>query len=191
MDGSISRSLTVVAGTIPPSMDLLDRLLSDRRRGLKMAALAAIIAGLACWFVSWSHEDKASFAKIVRDPSSWPGAEVGPETHRVRGLEGDDLIVIAYGASLPSSFPAGPGGEALRAEARELASGGYASVTAVHLDGLRFELVDLVADPYRRWKLALSGTAVLAVAGLLPVFFRWSRGAFRPRVPAATAGGGS
>ena len=168
------------------TVTFLDRLLSDRRRGLKLFVSGILALAVGFGFAAWPRERKPSFTEIIADPASWPGAVVGPEHLRARGADRGEAVFEQYGTSLRFVFPAGPGGEGMRAEAGEVGEGGYASVTARHLEGLRFEMVRIEADPFRKWKLAISGAAAVSIAALLPVFYGVSRRGLRPR----GAGGG-
>jgi hypothetical protein len=162
-------------------MDLVRGLFSDRFRPLKLAASAAAVVLFAVGFLFWVEEERPSIAKIILNPSGWPGALVGPEHIQVESVGAEEMVLDAYGVPIRFSLPAGAEGERIRREAAALVPGEWISVVGRHGEGLRFETVRLVPDPYRKYKLLFSAAAALFVLGFLPVFYRWSGGALRPR----------
>ena len=177
-------------------MGPIERFFSDRRRGLKGLVCAGLMVFLTLLFIPWARSDRPSFSKIIQNPSGWPGERVGPEYLQMETLAPGGLsLLYSYTTSLRFTFAPGPEGDALRETAARLRPGDWASVAAVHLEGLSFEIRRLHPDPFRKIKFAVSGAAVLAALALVALNYRWSGGALRPRqaapggeVPPAGAG---
>jgi len=157
--------------------------LSDRGRWWKAALALAVAAVLSLRFQSDPNTQSETFLTLSRLPPQKgpPATRVGPEHLLVRAVEPDRVRVEKFGVAMDLLLPAGEAGEKLRAEAASLRPGDYASAKAYPLGDARFEAIDLRRNPHRRFKFFVSGVAALFIAALLPVYFRWSKGALRAR----------
>ena len=98
------------------------------------------------------------------------------------------MIVEKFGDAVEVVLPGGDGRTAAAAEA-PLRSGDWVVVVARHRGGIVFEAVSVRRNPERPEKLIVSAIAALLVVLALPFFFRWERGALRPRWAAPAARG--
>ena len=168
----------------------IDSLFSDRRREGK-AALALGLAGLLAiaYQAAPAHQD-LGFRELSRvsGPGLPPGKHVGPEHLRVKEAWSDRVVVEKFGDAFEVVLPGGDGRTAAAAEA-PLRPGDWVVVVARHRGAAVLEAVSIRRNPERPEKLVVSAIAALLVVLALPFFFRWERGALRPRLAAAAAHG--
>ena len=161
-------------------------LFSDRMRWAKVCLL--LLAAVALWvsLLSGPADGPGSiYVAIARGeiPPEKVDRPVGPEDLTVIAVEPERIIAEKFRTRIVLELPSPdtPERQELRRRAGDLQPGSHVSAVSRHIAGERFLAGRILLNPYRKTKFAVSGLAAVLLAGLFPVLFRWSRGAFRLR----------